>query len=377
MEIIISNLHIRPNSSGIKTFQQGLISGILETESHARITLICNKQNENIFSTFKKYKNCELIVLNYSSSNVLIRILSEQLYIPLILKNKKGHFITCSNIASLLLTSRIKQYVVIQGPLALPNIRNNVNYQIGIFNQIYYSIFLSPSLQKAFRVISVSGYITKKMKEWKSNLNQKTRTIHEGVELEKFRNHSRINTSRRSILFVSTLFKYKGIEQLIKAYALIPSTTRKSYPLHIIGKEPYNGEYLAYLYNLISSLNLKHDVCFLGRIDHDELPEHYKKALIFVYPSTIESFGLPILEAMASGVPVIASNRMSIPEICGNASLIIDPDDIESLKNAILNLITSADHRNELIDKGFKNISRFSWKKMGKEIIELIKETEQ
>jgi glycosyltransferase involved in cell wall biosynthesis len=112
-------------------------------------------------------------------------------------------------------------------------------------------------------------------------------------------------------------------------------------------------------------------VHFLGRVSDEELVWLYNAAQVFVFPSFYEGFGLPPLEAMACGTPVIVSNVSSLPEVVGDAGLIIDPTDANDLTVAIWRLLSDQALREEMIDKGFRRAALFSWERAARETLEL------
>jgi glycosyltransferase involved in cell wall biosynthesis len=117
-------------------------------------------------------------------------------------------------------------------------------------------------------------------------------------------------------------------------------------------------------------------IIFTGYISTEELVNLYKNALFFIYPSFYEGFGIPPLEAMANGCPTIVSNTSSLPEVCGDASLYVDPYDIESISSAIKKLSTDQDLRANLIKKGYEREEKFSWKKSADKLVQCIKSLE-
>ena len=102
-----------------------------------------------------------------------------------------------------------------------------------------------------------------------------------------------------------------------------------------------------------------------------ELAEQYKTAFALIYPSLYEGFGLPILEAMSYGCPVISSNSSSLPEVYGDAALSFDPNNEEQLFEIINKLLKQSELRDDLIIKGFKNLKKFSWEKCAKETLDV------
>jgi glycosyltransferase involved in cell wall biosynthesis len=107
-----------------------------------------------------------------------------------------------------------------------------------------------------------------------------------------------------------------------------------------------------------------------------ELPGIYAQCDLFLYPSLRESFGIPMLEAMGCGAPVITSNTSSMPEVAGNAALIIDPYKPEEITAAMIRLLAHEELRNDMIAKGFEQAAKFSWKAMAEQFLEIYRELE-
>lgn len=109
-------------------------------------------------------------------------------------------------------------------------------------------------------------------------------------------------------------------------------------------------------------------------MDDSRLATCFKEAAVFIYPSLYEGFGLPVLEAMGQGCPVVTSNRSSLPEIAGDAALLVDPQDPELLADAIEQVLTNPTRREEMIRKGREQAGRFSWEKNARETLEIYRE---
>lgn len=125
------------------------------------------------------------------------------------------------------------------------------------------------------------------------------------------------------------------------------------------------------IYDLPKKLGIEDRVKFLGSVPERDLPALYSGALALVFPSLFEGFGLPILEAMACGCPVITSATSSMPEVAGEAAILVNPENIEEIAAAMKNLAASDILRDILIQKGFTQVEKFSWEKCAKEILEL------
>jgi len=170
------------------------------------------------------------------------------------------------------------------------------------------------------------------------------------------------------ILFVGTLEPRKNITNLIRAYNILPASLKRNYHLVICGKK---GWYYDEIFETIKELKLEDKVIFTGYVPDDTIPLLMNGAEVFVYPSFYEGFGLPPLEAMSCGTPVISSNISSIPEVVGDAGILINPKDIEELSDAITRTLNNGDLKRQLISRGLQQAKKFSWEKTAKETLEV------
>jgi glycosyltransferase involved in cell wall biosynthesis len=123
------------------------------------------------------------------------------------------------------------------------------------------------------------------------------------------------------------------------------------------------------LFARVEELGLRDRVCFPGYIAQEDLPALLRGASAFVMPSLYEGFGLPVLEAMACGAPVIASNSSSLPEVAGDAALLVEPTDVSAFADALHTLLTDAALREELRARGFRQAARFTWSRCAQETL--------
>lgn len=172
------------------------------------------------------------------------------------------------------------------------------------------------------------------------------------------------------ILFVGTLQPRKNIERLVEAFAKI-KTQFPELELFIVGKK-------GWLYEEILKAPTKYGVSdsvkFLGFVDDTGLPKLYQEAQCFILPSLYEGFGLPLLEAMKYGCPVITSNVSSLPEVGGEAALYVDPQSAEDIAEKLAKVLSDSKLRAEMTKKGYAQVKKFSWEKTAKETLEALEE---
>ena len=161
----------------------------------------------------------------------------------------------------------------------------------------------------------------------------------------------------RFVLYVGTLEPRKNLTTLLEAYATV--VQRHNVPLIVGGGK---GWLYDAVFQRLEELGLREQVRFVGYIEEEELPLWYAAATVFVFPSIYEGFGMPPLEAMACGTPVITSNSSSLPEVVGDAGLMAPPHDSAAFAEAIDRVLSDEDLREELRERGFAQARRFTWR---------------
>lgn len=170
------------------------------------------------------------------------------------------------------------------------------------------------------------------------------------------------------ILFVSTIEPRKNLPTLLAAYSKLLDGYNSTARLLIAGHKGWLTEEVD---AAVEKYKLHNKVCFLGGVPADELKYLYNAARVFALPSFYEGFGLPPLEAMASGTPVIVSNISSLPEVVGDAGLLVDPNDVEGWTVALHRVLTENELHAELSAKGLKRASKFSWERAARETLDV------
>jgi glycosyltransferase involved in cell wall biosynthesis len=171
------------------------------------------------------------------------------------------------------------------------------------------------------------------------------------------------------ILYVGRIEDKKNIKNLITAFSLLKKERGMEHKLILAGKPGYKYNEIK---KMIKNLNLEREIIETGFIDDDDLPYLYAGADIFVFPSRYEGFGMPILEAFACGVPVVASDCSSIPEIANEAAFLVDTTKPISLAAAMSRVIHDVNLKKEMIWKGLNQVKKFTWEKCAKETLKVL-----
>ncbi len=174
------------------------------------------------------------------------------------------------------------------------------------------------------------------------------------------------NRNEKWILYVGRQDPYKNVTGLIEAFDRVRRGRVPEARLRIIGpRDPRYPE----AEQLIRERHLGEAVQWTGYVTGDELVKAYREADLFVLPSRYEGFGLPVLEAMASGTPVICGNRSALPEVAGDAAILVDPNDLDGLAEAMTEVLTNPDRAASLRVKGLNRAARYSWRRTAEETV--------
>lgn len=186
---------------------------------------------------------------------------------------------------------------------------------------------------------------------------------------------TRYGLGGRYLLYVGTLQPRKNLERVVQAFERICGLSDLAdLQLVLAGKQGWLYETL---FRQVARAGLRGRVIFPGYVADEDLGALLSGAEAFVFPSLYEGFGIPVLEAGGCGVPVITSNTSSLPEVAGDAALLVDPLDVDAIADAMYRLVTDASLRAELARRGLENVKRFSWEKCARETLAILESVAQ
>ena len=174
----------------------------------------------------------------------------------------------------------------------------------------------------------------------------------------------------RFFMFVGAIKERKNVLGIIEAFSRI---NRSEIAEKLVISGNGKGPYFQKILDFVRENNLSNEVIFLGQISDSELVYLYRHATALIYPSFIEGFGLPILEAMGCGLPVVTSNISSLPEVAGDAALLADPHDPDAIARAMVRISSDEKLRSDLTRKGYEQIKKFSWRKSANGVLASLK----
>ncbi len=191
----------------------------------------------------------------------------------------------------------------------------------------------------------------------------------DGSRLRAVRRRYGIPADVPYLLGLGTLEPRKNVTATIRAFLAL-TEQEKAGDLHLVLAGPLGWQYEEILATARRSATVRRRILFTGYVSDTDLPALYSGALAFAYPSRYEGFGLPVIEAMACGAPVIASTAASLPEVVGDAGLLVDPDDIDGLAEAMRRLCQDEDFRKRLATRSLRRAAQFGWDKTVRQTIE-------
>jgi glycosyltransferase involved in cell wall biosynthesis len=199
-------------------------------------------------------------------------------------------------------------------------------------------------------VIAVSAFTASQVEEYLRVPASRIRVIHHGVIRRRIQDLSR----EKIVLCVGAIQRRKNQAMLIRAFRALPD----EWTLILAGSQGYKAEEAV---REAANSPAANRIRITGYLTDEQIGDLYARAAIFAFPSLDEGFGMPVLEAMAAGIPVIAGNRSALPEVCGDAAELIDPSSEDDLASALLRLATDETRRAELVELGLRRAAQFKW----------------
>jgi len=358
-----------PRNTGVSTYLYNLIDELAKIDSQNEYFIFVN----NTFKHFVHKKNFHFIQSRINTVNPQIRVFWEQLILPiLLLRYKIDLFHSGMNILPLFCP--VKAIVTMHDlvPIKSQETRDSKR-------NLYHNLLTKISVKRAKKIIAVSESVKEGMIKYFKIPPKQISVIYEAAsDLFNPLNRKTVDVFLKKrkidfpfIFFVGTIEPRKNVTRIIEAYAKLKKEHKIREKFIIAGSKGWRSDEV---FDSIEKFNLQGDVSFIGPVDHSEVKFYYNGAEAFVFPSLHEGFGLPVLEAMAYGCPVITSNVSSLPEVAGDAAIRVNPNDVNELASAMKSVLTNDKLRKQMIEKGLIQAKRFSWQKAALETLGVYKE---
>ncbi len=343
-----------------------LIDGRVLT--HIQITGV-EKHAQKLIASLDNLKNISIDIAKPRFINKYYAHFWEHLILPI--KALSYDILYCpSNIAPIFLSKKIKLVLTLHD-LAFIDFADNYSK---IF-QYYYSKIIPVNLKRANRIITVSNYARKRIVKEYPYTENKIQKIYHGSDI-KFPHADKQDTKKSDyILYIGSYNEVKNFQSVIKAFLLlsIDNTIKLKLVMPIIDtfKISHNSV------NLIKDIKKDKNIDLLEYMSFEQLKILYERAKVFVFPSYHESFGLPVLEAMACGTPVVCSDVASLPEIGGDAVVYCDPNNVNDIVEKMEMVLSDEKLQQYMIEKGLKRAKQFTWEKAAQEHLKVFEEVLQ
>ena len=359
LRIGINARYAQRQITGIERYTVELIRNLARIDAKNRVMLFFNKHERipkltnNPF--FQNY------ISSFPTTRTSMRILWDQIFLYFeIKKNRLDIFHGPSFVVPILKPKRCK-YVTTIHDLSWFYYPESFTF----LNRLFFTLFLPRSINNSDMIIADS-YSTKKdiIKFFKVS-SEKIKVIYLGID-ERFKKSSasevrnildKYTLPPDFILSIGSLLPRKNVVNILKAFHALKKKGHKE-KLVIIGKKAWLYEQI---FSVIKEYHLEDDVIFTGYVDDRDLPALYSASELLLFPSLYEGFGLPILEAMACGCPVITSNISSMPEVAGGAAVLVNPKHIDSITQAVDHILLNTGLKDSLIKKGYEQAKKFNW----------------
>lgn len=372
MRIAINTLPLLDNIAGAERYTLNIIRDIAKLNNASTFVMFLSKINHKYYGIERD--NFANYIYNANTRFSPLRILGEQVWIPYTCnKLNVDIFFSPCNIAPLFVKAPTVItlfdlhwliYPEMFGKVKLLYLKNAIRYSIARARKV---ITISDNSKKD--IIKIFGVPGDKIKVIPCGLDPIFKMVKENERLTEVR--AKFDIRGKFIFFAAQLHRRKNVIRLLEAYNKLKKERNIEYMLVIAGGK---GDGYDDMCHYLSSNGLEGSVKLCGCVSNEELLLLYNSADLFVYPSIYEGFGLPVIEAMACGTPVVTSNVSSLPEVAGDAAVLVDPYNVDDIANAIYNVINDNELRESLIDKGLKRAKEFSWEKAAKETLEVFEE---
>ena len=353
LRIAINTLSVTSENEGIRTLLTGLVPALLRVAPEHRYRLICSRANVDLFRTVGD--DVQRAVLPTARRRPIVRIWHDQVTVPRLVRKDTDVLFTPSSVGSVM--AGTPQVVAVPAHLALPSLRREMaGAGLSVAHRLYYGPVMKLSHRRAAAVTPISAYLSRQLVSEAGLAAAKAEPILLGVDPVPVAP----GEDGRFALMVGTLWPYKNAAGAVDAFAIASRDLEPGLRLVIVGRDP-DGHQAPAVAARANAKGVADVVDVRGPVDQAELERLYRTATMVILPSFAEGFGLPVLEAMVRGVPVIASDRTALPEVVGDAGLLADPDLPRDLASRMVDVATDPTLCEQLAVAGRRRAAALSW----------------
>lgn len=369
MKIALNALQVRGAKSGVGHYIACLLEALLEIDPTHRYLVLANPYN--YFNYQFRSPNYQLEVWGSRARAKTLRLLYEYAFLPSALKRRKvdlfhgpSNLLPLRKVAPYVLTIHDMSYFV--DPKRYTRMKVRYWHAVTFRSARLADCIITDSAYSKHDIVKYLDYPSEKIRVIPMAAHRRFRPIRNQEALEEFRN--RYGLTHPYILSVGTLEPGKNLVRVVRAFARLRSKGAGDFHLLLVGDK---GWLYHDIFAEVQRCGLQEQVRALGHIPDDDLPLAYNCAELFVFPSLNEGFGLPILEAMACGVPVVTSDCSALPEVAGDAACLVDPYDEAAIAEGMESVLADESKRKGLIERGLSRSAMFSWERTARETLEV------
>jgi glycosyltransferase involved in cell wall biosynthesis len=370
VKIGINALQVRGAKSGVGQYIACLVQALLEIDRQNGYVLLANQFNRQNYNF--QSPNYRLKLWGSRSNRKSLRLLYEHAFLPAEIRREQ--FDLFHGPSNFLPLRKVCPYVVTIHDMSYFGSLSKSRYTST--KVLYWRLMTRRTVALADMIITSSAYSKQDIVRYVRYPEEKIRVIHlaahpvfrriaDALVLAEFR--KRFALPERYVLFVGTLEPGKNVVRLVRAFARLRRSITES-QLILVGDR---GWLYDDVFRTVKEQNLEGIVRYVGHVSDEDLCLFYNAASVVALPSLNEGFGLPVVEAMSCGTPIVVSNVSSLPEVAGDAALQVDPFDEEGLARALERAMCDGDLRQVLIEKGYRRAQEFSCEKTARGVLEV------
>jgi len=370
LRIGINALFLLPGKvGGTEIFTRSMVRGLAEAGGDNEYIIFINTESVGVFDGVAP--NVRVVLCPIRAVRRPVRILYEQLVLPFQLLRHRIDVLYSAGMTAPFFCPAPSVLVIHD----LQHVNQPQNF--GRVQLIFLRTIIYLSARRSDAVATVSSHVKKDVVRHYGIAPEKVFVTYNAADLEAFRPRDKgeveavrkkYGLPERFVLYIASSLPHKNYRRLLEAFRLV-SRDVKGLKLVLIGARDYGAEPIR---EAISELGLTDDVVFLGWLPFEDLPLIYGAAEVFVFPSLHEGFGIPVVEAMACGVPVVCSDIEPLIEVAGGAALLVDPASVGSIADGLLSVLTDPGVRRRLVEAGLERAPHFSWKRSAEETLRII-----
>ena len=362
-------------SGGGVTYLKNFLNSLVKAETTHQYLILTTVKGKEMF--YVKHPNFKFLSFRIPSVCPILRVLWEQFILPLVLKREGVDVLfSPANICPLFYNT--PNVIMIQNLEPFNKVATRTGHGLQTYRLRLLRVLTILSIKRARKIIFISRKAIRDMENLGIPLKH-AHLIYHGKNDSMF--HSNVDDEMRRqivnkynlnkfILYVSNIYRYKNFFELIKAFSMIHNKIDNEIQLILVGR-CFDRDYYNEMTQFIQEKQIEKKILFLGEIPYNELSYIYTSCMLFVYPSTCENCPNILIEAMACGTPIIASNIEPMPEICIDAAIYFDPSNPLEISETILRAITDQALLSALREKSLKRVKNFSWEEATKQTLKV------